>query len=465
LVSGQVVTAAIGVVGVGITTRYLGVANFGSFAAASGLISLLTLLADVGFTSIGAREIARRPDQQGNILGALLLIALLTTVVAAAIGIAAVKLLYTGDGHALTRHGISWLMLALPLGALSATQHAVLVAHQRVYVTVLGTLTGALCSLAGMVASVAADWGFDGVIGAFLVSYLIAVMVQGVGLARSRARPKRPGPGLVGHLARAALPVAIAGVATAIFVRADLILLSLLSTKVAVGNYAVAYKIIDGLAIIPAAITVTLLPRLSVLSPQSPAARRLVQSIVSTSTAAAGLVVAMLLALAPAAIKILGGDGFHRGAQDLRILAVGLGIAYLAAAFGGTLVAFDAQRKLSLLALVTLGVNLSVNMVLIPSLGDAGAAAGYLVSQVAGLAVILWAYRRIAPLPSAKGIGAVVTSAVGAGGLAFAIAAPLAQTPLAAAIAALVGSVAYLTTMARMDALPIDPRSVLSRWR
>ena len=56
-------------VSVGITTRYLGLQAYGSLTAATAFVVLLAPLLDIGMSTIGARELAKRPAETERLLG------------------------------------------------------------------------------------------------------------------------------------------------------------------------------------------------------------------------------------------------------------------------------------------------------------------------------------------------------------------------------------------------------------
>src|SRR4051794_36785313 len=65
---GQLISAALAIFTLRILTQSLGVHDYGVYATAFAVVSTFALLADIGVTSITAREIARRPDDANEIM-------------------------------------------------------------------------------------------------------------------------------------------------------------------------------------------------------------------------------------------------------------------------------------------------------------------------------------------------------------------------------------------------------------
>ncbi len=76
---GRTVSIALTLISFAIVTRYLGVSSFGAYSLVLTFLMLAVSIADLGTTSIGVRELARRPGEAerliGNLLGIRLLLA------------------------------------------------------------------------------------------------------------------------------------------------------------------------------------------------------------------------------------------------------------------------------------------------------------------------------------------------------------------------------------------------------
>ena len=65
-----------GVVTVGLASRYLGLEGFGALTLAMSIVAFVALLTDLGLSTMAAREIARQPEREREILGNVLALGL-----------------------------------------------------------------------------------------------------------------------------------------------------------------------------------------------------------------------------------------------------------------------------------------------------------------------------------------------------------------------------------------------------
>ena len=87
LTVGRLITAGLGIVGLGITTRYLGADLFGTLVTITAFTTLLMALTDMGVWTIGARELAKRPAESQPLMNSLFTIGIGLSLFSAASGL------------------------------------------------------------------------------------------------------------------------------------------------------------------------------------------------------------------------------------------------------------------------------------------------------------------------------------------------------------------------------------------
>jgi O-antigen/teichoic acid export membrane protein len=159
--------------------------------------------------------------------------------------------------------------------------------------------------------------------------------------------------------------------------RVDVVLLSMLANRSDVGFYVAAYRIFSGLLLLPQSYGQVLLPRLVRSSFVSNMRRAL------TETAVMGVLVAgAVMILSPLGVGLLYGPSFSASASILTILAFGLVPACVDQPLGRALIARGYQKMdLAAVAAAT-GVNIALNLLLIPRFGANGAAFATVVALV-----------------------------------------------------------------------------------
>jgi O-antigen/teichoic acid export membrane protein len=162
------------------------------------------------------------------------------------------------------------------------------------------------------------------------------------------------------------------------------------------GEYAAAYRILDGILLLPAAVVAAFLP--------SWTARRSRGSV----SGGAGLVVILLICVGVLAgvelvlareflVGLLYGEAYGSAARILAILAISIPIFYADIALVWIAYARGKEKRVALLGVAALISNVALNIVLIPEFGGVGAAVATVVTEAvicAGYGLTLGVHRR-----------------------------------------------------------------------
>ena len=235
---------------------------------------------------------------------------------------------------------------------------------------------------------IAAAWRFGAspavVFGAWALGLALAYALLGRDLhARPCLRPRAA-------VYRAAAGFAWIDLATCLYRRSDIVILHRSVTSQALGQYAVAYRLFDGVLLLAAPVALFFFRRLRLTREHSTAARDL-----QGRTLLAAAIVGVLLAiggvcLGPWMVEILYGPAYRPLAGHL--------VGWLFAAFVFVMpnyvltqaaIALDRERWYVLGASLAAATNLSLNLALAPRYGVQGAAITVIATE-AVLAVTLW---------------------------------------------------------------------------
>jgi O-antigen/teichoic acid export membrane protein len=148
--------------------------------------------------------------------------------------------------------------------------------------------------------------------------------------------------------------------------------------------------------------------------------------------------------------------GFEQSIPALRILAPSVALLFVNNAFIYTLTAINRQLDFTRLALVTLAVNVILNLVLIPPYSYLGAAAASTITEIALFAGGWWLLRRhLASLSVVGSIAPVLASAAIMGIVVFSFR----TWPLFVVI--IVGAAVYLVGLLGLRALDPEEWSII----
>jgi O-antigen/teichoic acid export membrane protein len=377
---GKAAVLAIGAASIVVTTRYLGASGYGQFALALAFVQMLGLLADLGLLTVVVREISREPGATERLVGNAL-----TLRLALSLGVIAVAALLSLAMPYTPQVRVAILIAGVPLvlGSANTAIVAVFQARLRMDRAAVSDVAGRAAGFGALVLVAALDLGFYAVVATAAVGALVTLVVTWW-LSRPLVRVRPAASRAVWRsLLAAALPVGAALAVTEVYFRADTLIVSIFRPYDEVGFYALAYRVIELLGMLPAIVMTSVFPLLS---------RYLAESrdlAVRTVDAAADLFVALGvplaaggLVVAPELVLLIGGEEFEGAATPLRILLFAGALAFVSGLFGLTLIAGDRQRSALRLGLAALAFNVPLNFALVPSLGIDAAAAVAVASEL-----------------------------------------------------------------------------------
>jgi O-antigen/teichoic acid export membrane protein len=239
-----------------------------------------------------------------------------------------------------------------------------------------------------------------GVTGA-LAAYLL---ITGLGAAavlllvlreRSRSAAEAPsaGPVNLGALLGYGLRLYPAGISTFLSYRVDLFLLSALrGDAAAIGLYALAVSLAEITFQVPDSVATLFYPR--VAGAERAEADRLAPSIARFTLLITGLAAIALIPMAWLAIRVVL-PGYDGSLLPFLLLLPGTVALGLSKVLSGYISGLGRPEPVGIIAMVALGMNVVVNVVLIPPLGIAGAALASMISYSLHATLTVWLASRL----------------------------------------------------------------------
>lgn len=353
--------------------RILGTESLGRFSLALAIAFIFEAVVDPGLYQITIRDLARNPQRANqylsNILGYKILVAALILAGAAVV-------LALNPAHPETSSAILLLLFASALKSIKTSFVAGLHAMEyfqwdAVSQTIerLGLLcVGALVLISG--------GGLVGLCIAFVAVRSIDVMAAGLIVWRKVSRfAVRVDMALLVRLLRSALPVGIFLAVLNLYAYVDTLMIAAIRDDAEVGWYNAGFKIYEGLSAAALIIANVFRPRIaSAFTGDSRYFAALFPLGLKYTWAVALLIALMGVPLAEMAIVTLFGSEFLEAAAVLEILLIGLPFFFAVTYFQMMSVAMDKQKTVLFIAVIGLGANVAMNLVLIPAYGYLGAA-------------------------------------------------------------------------------------------
>jgi O-antigen/teichoic acid export membrane protein len=422
-----------------VLARTLSESDFGRYAVAVAVASLLTRIAELGFGAYMVREATQRPAETGQVVGHVLLLRTALSVVSVALCAVVATVL---DYDSTTFATVLLLAVAYTLSIAAATFTAVLVSLERARDVALLQMGEVLVlALATLAAAAAGAGPVELGVVALLVSaaYLpvayLAMARQWRGIRLERRGMRRT---LTSGSAYSGMKIGYV-----VLTYLDSVMVQAFRGNVAAGLYGAAYRLLVVLMIVPYTYNDAVLRSVSHLATRDKAQLQALFSRTFSHLVFLALPIGVGGAvLSESIMRTLFGQPFAEAGTAAALLLVGLVFAYPNAVQVNTALTLGRERLIAVLyGAVVLG-NAIGNIVAIPALGLEGAALVMLLSQVflvAGSTAILRSagvrfvgYRRL-------GKGALAT-----GAMLLAVL-PLRELPLPVPVVA--GTVIYLAAL------------------
>jgi O-antigen/teichoic acid export membrane protein len=400
-----------------VAARQLSQGEFGDFTFALSVGYMLAQVADFGLQMFVQRELARLlnterkgdagfsdPEAAGRLIGGGLLIKGVLSVAAMLLIVAAVYAEPVGNRGALVLLGLA-MVLGTGLDYLSYCFRAL----GKLGWEAWAGLVWRVLNLALGVCLLALGAGVWGLALAYVLATVAAIVLS----YRLLLRYVRPLWRVDLAYWRGSLTqptaVGIGVIFSIITFRLDNLLIPPLLGREALAVYNVAYKLFEPSLIVPGvllAATFPLLARSAHAEALKPNALRELLGQTTLALLGLGMVAALLLALLSGPmIGLLYGATYAASAPILAWLALACVPMYINYGLTHALIAVDKPRLYALFTLVSLAVNLGLNLALIPSMGLVGAALTTIAAELALLVLCAIAvYRHMGTLKSQSSV-------------------------------------------------------------
>lgn len=346
----------------------LGDTGLGEYQTAITYSLLISVVADVGFSTLYVREGARHPEQIARFLNNMLSVKV-PLLVLAALGVSA----------SLWLVGIRYLILpTLALLVLSGYQlmlRNTLYALQRLGPEIAEIIPEAVLLLVLVIAGALGHRGPGYFIWAYAASYLAAcayfvVVLMRMGIWRPRWQFELA---VLKPWFRVGLPFAVTYIFTSVYFKLDVPILQHFRPYSEVGWYTFAYKPFEALLFLPMTVRTVVFPVITVYHQDLPARVRVATEKFFKALAMLGLPIGIGTVLLAHQLNDLM-HLFPNSEPALQILGFAIPFMFIDNTFAATLNAVDRQAAFAWIAMSGLVINVAINLLVIPSYGYLGAA-------------------------------------------------------------------------------------------
>ncbi len=364
LVLGQAGTTVLAVVLSAALGRSLGAAEFGLYFVFTSMTAFAFVVVEWGQGQYLVREVARRPESAGALLGSALAIRLGGSLAAAAFTAAAAGLLgYDRRGCALA----TAMVVTLAPAFLAQTYGATFRGRERMEYDALVSVLNKLLTLAFAVAALLLREGLAGVIVAQGAAGLGALGLAVLLARRLGVRARRVTAAASRELVLGGTPIVAMSLAIAAQAYIDAIVLSRLAPPQVLGWYGAAKNIL-GTLVAPAAILgAAAFPALSRAAHDPARLRRELHAAMRPLLLLAGMAGVGTYLFADLAVSVVyGGSKFGPAGMVLKAFAPGLFLLFVDVLLGSVIVAAGRATALAAAKVLNVVVSTGLELVLIP---------------------------------------------------------------------------------------------------
>ena len=407
----RVLNLALGVLVTALVARLLGQAGYGQWSTIFIVLTLTAYFANFGMETVVVREAAREPEYEHEWLGAMFLLRLILLAPVVVVSIGAVALIASSQQMlvagliliaAMPFSGIGVMQLVFQLRVNNLVPMLVISLRSVLW----GAAVGVIYLTGGTMVALAIAMALTNAVGS---------VVQAVAALRLVERWPRPSRKRLGALVRTGIPLGLSGVLIIAYARIDQVIVFELAGSKSAGLYGSVYTILDQAHFVPISILTTLAPIIAASWPSDRArmlrATRRTAELMAIASAGA---LAFAIVAATQIVRLIFGAEFVPAADALPVLGAAFVFICFGYLNGNVLVVMGLQKRLLLVSLLALVVNVAGNLALVPTVGFMGAAWMTLITEVivfaASAYLILHALNMRIPNPGR--IGRTVLAAV-----------------------------------------------------
>jgi O-antigen/teichoic acid export membrane protein len=360
--------------------RYLGTASFGKYSFVFAYLAFFGVITDLGLQPILVREMSRDPPNAPKLIGNAYVIRFILTMLAFILSIVVISLMSYPTDTTTYIYIAAFTLLFISFSDFYAT---IFTANLRMGYNIIAKIVYRSLS-AGLIIWIIFSHGtLAQILTVTVFSEMIKTLINYF-YSRKFVKPRfEIDFGLWKHLLKESLPIALSSIILIIYIRTDIVMLSIMEGDVAVGYYSGASKIYDTLTLIPSAFMVSMFPIMSASFKNSK--DRLIKSYRLSFRYLLIIILPIAIGttlLADEFIFLLYGAEFAGSASALQILIWALVFTSVNSVLLHLLTSINKQKLNTFSHTMCAIANVTLNFILIPIMSYNGAAIATVTTTV-----------------------------------------------------------------------------------
>jgi len=402
----KIIATILGLVSIGIITRYLGIIGFGEYTTIITFLSFFAIMADLGLTLVTVQLISQPGADQDKILGNLLALRLVSAFVF--IAPAPIFVLFFPYSYVI-KLGVALAALSFFFIALNQVLVGIFQKNLRMDKVSIAEIVSRVVLVLGIIIAVKIDSGIIGIIIATVISSFSSFALHYI-FSQSFVKIKLYFDfSYWNQIFKKSWPLAVTIIFNLIYLKTDTLLLSIIPRPSSigiiaeVGLYGAAYKVIDVLVTFPFIFAGIILPILTTTWAEKnyTSFKKILQKAFDIMVIIAVPLVIGTQLVAKNVITLVAGNDFAGAGPILQLLILASGFIFLGNMFAHAIIAIDKQKNI-ISAYVFVAITSVIGyLIFIPKYSYFGAAYVTIYSEAAiALASYLLVYNSTKFIPS-----------------------------------------------------------------
>ncbi len=391
-VGGKIISTLLGLVALGMMTRYLGTEQFGWYTTVISFLGFVGILIDFGLIPVTAQMMSEPLHDKTKLFKNLLGFRFVTAVVF--LGLAPlVALFFPYPGP--VKIAIAFSTLSFLGVAMNQVLVGLYQTKLKMYIPTLGEVLGRIALITGLWFVISRGASFLPV----MIVLVIAALVQTATLWIAAQKETVIGFAFDWSIWKAIItkmwPIAISIIFNVVYLRGDTLLLSIMRSQSEVGIYGAAYRVLDIVAQLAMMIMGVMLPLMAYAwsRQDTDGFKKFYQQSFDIMMMLGLPMMTGLIFLAGPIISFVAGTDFAPAGAILQILAIAVFGVYLGAVFGHAAVAINKQKQTMWIYISDAILTLAGYLIFIPKFGLAGAAWMTVFSELYAGVLLFWTIR------------------------------------------------------------------------
>ncbi len=390
---GKIVSTILGLIAIGILTRYLGPEQFGWYATTLAFLQFIAIMLDFGLIPVTAQMMSEIPrdiaetdtgklaSYRSKLLKNLFGFRFVTAVIG--LGIAPLIALFFPYPPEV-KIAITFTTINMLSVAMNQIFTGYYQAKLTTYFQAFGEVIGRIALIVGLVLCIYFDLGFIPVMWAITISSVVYTAAMWIFARKNTSVTLGFDFSLWKKIAIKMWPIAVAVMFNVIYLRGDAVILSLYRDQVEVGLYGAAYRVIDIVAQTAMMIMGLMLPLLAYAwsKGEDRKFKEHFQLAFNIMMMFAIPMAVGLIVLSEQIMVVIAGNEFRTAALPLTLLSIAVFGIFVGGIFGHVAVAVNRQKETLPIYIVTALITLVLYFIFIPRYGMVGAAGASVFSEL-----------------------------------------------------------------------------------